>query len=100
MDAALPEAEIPVTNSPYSLVSPVTGFTAPLFQGRNVVGRCAAAVDVVSFINLDSPRSAISRMHAVLIIAPNNDAWVYDARSTNGTQIAVNSGLGVNKRVR
>jgi hypothetical protein len=95
MDAALPEAEIPVTNSPYSLVSPVTGFTAPLFQGRNVVGRCAAAVDVVSFINLDSPRSAISRMHAVLIIAPNNDAWVYDARSTNGTQIAVNSGLGV-----
>lgn len=79
----------------YVLLNGVTGVTIPLYEGRNVIGRSPSAVEDVYFINLESPRSAISRLHAVILIASNGDVWISDARSTNGTQIAVRAGPGI-----
>ncbi len=67
----------------------------PVAEGRNVIGRSAASCSEIGFINLDSPRSAISRLHAVIDIAPNHDAWISDCRSTNGTVVAQSSGVGL-----
>lgn len=79
----------------YALLNTVTGCVYHLFEGRNIIGRSPCAVDDAAFINLESPRSAISRMHAVIVVAPNGDIWVTDAKSTNGTCIALREGVGV-----
>lgn len=79
----------------YALLNAATSYPYPLFEGRNVVGRSPTAIDDVFFINLESPRSAISRMHAVVIVVPNGDVWIYDAKSTNGTHVSVREGLGI-----
>lgn len=80
---------------PYVLLNMVTGVTFPLFEGRNVIGRSPSPIHDVFFINLESPRSAISRVHAEIVVAPNGDVWVADAKSTNGTHIAVREGAGI-----
>ncbi|KPI88255.1 hypothetical protein ABL78_2679 [Leptomonas seymouri] len=67
----------------------------PLQIGKNVVGRSSVPVDGVSFINLESPLAAISRMQAFLDVAPNGDAWVSDCNSTNGTFISIRPGAGI-----
>jgi hypothetical protein len=80
---------------PYVLLNMVTGVTFPLFEGRNLIGRSLSPIHDVFFVNLESPRSAISRIHAEIIVAPNGDVWVSDANSTNGTHIAVRGGPGI-----
>ena len=80
--------------TPYALANPTTGIVLPVAEGRNVIGRSAVPCSDVGFINLDSPRSAISRLHAVIDVAPNHDAWISDCRSTNGTVLAIRGGTG------
>ena len=67
----------------------------PLQIGKNVVGRSSVPVDGVSFINLESPLAAISRMQAFLDVAVNGDAWISDCNSTNGTFLSVRPGPGI-----
>ncbi|KPA82560.1 hypothetical protein ABB37_03595 [Leptomonas pyrrhocoris] len=67
----------------------------PLQIGKNVVGRSNVPVEGVSFINLESPLAAISRMQAFVDVAANGDAWVSDCNSTNGTFLSVRPGPGV-----
>lgn len=66
-----------------------------LLAGKNVVGRSAVPVEGVSFISVESPRAAVSRLQAIIEIAPNGDAWISDCNSTNGTFLAVNEGVGI-----
>ncbi|CCW59883.1 unnamed protein product [Phytomonas sp. EM1] len=63
--------------------------------GKNVIGRSSAPVEGVSFISIDSHRSAISRMQAFIEIAPNGEAWICDCNSTNGTFLAIRGGMGI-----
>ncbi|CAJ1023079.1 FHA domain/BRCA1 C Terminus (BRCT) domain containing protein, putative [Leishmania lindenbergi] len=67
----------------------------PLQLGKNVVGRSSVPVEGVSFINLESPLAAISRMQAFLDIGANGDAWLSDCNSTNGTFLSVRPGPGI-----
>lgn len=80
---------------PYMLLNSETGATFALFEGRNLIGRSPSVVDDVFFINLESPRFAISRVHAEIVVAPNGDVWISDAASTNGTQMAVRDGCAI-----
>lgn len=66
-----------------------------LTLGSNVIGRGPASLDGVSFIGIESPRGAVSRVQATIEIAPNGDAWVSDCGSTNGTYISVRPGTGI-----
>ncbi|KAG5494156.1 hypothetical protein JKF63_01991 [Porcisia hertigi] len=76
----------------YALVA--QGRSYPLQTGKNVIGRSSVPVEGVSFINLESPLAAISRMQAILDVGPNGDAWVTDCNSTNGTFISIRPGPG------
>lgn len=67
----------------------------PLQTGKNVVGRSSVPVEGVSFINLESPLAAISRMQAFLDVAANGDAWISDCNSTNGTFLSIRPGPGI-----
>ncbi|KAK7197109.1 FHA domain/BRCA1 C Terminus (BRCT) domain/twin BRCT domain containing protein [Novymonas esmeraldas] len=69
--------------------------THPLQVGKNVVGRSSVPVEGVSFINLESPQAAISRMQAFLDIGANGDAWISDCNSTNGTLLSIRPGPGI-----
>lgn len=69
--------------------------TDPLHVGKNVVGRSTVDVEGVQFINIDSPRAAVSRMQAFIEVAPNGDAWITDCKSTNGTFLSVRDGEGI-----
>lgn len=66
-----------------------------LKPGKNVIGRSSVPVDGVSFVSIDSPLAAISRMQAFIDIAPNGDVWLSDCNSTNGTYLAVRDGDGL-----
>ncbi|EPY28496.1 hypothetical protein STCU_00529 [Strigomonas culicis] len=81
------------SDSVYCLVD--DDHTDPLHVGKNVVGRSAVDVEGVQFINIDSPRAAVSRMQAFIEVAPNGDAWITDCKSTNGTFLSVREGEGV-----
>ncbi|KAG5468475.1 hypothetical protein LSCM1_02455 [Leishmania martiniquensis] len=67
----------------------------PLQLGKNVVGRSSVPVEGVSFINLESPLAAVSRMQAFLDIGANGDAWISDCNSTNGTFLSIRPGPGI-----
>jgi hypothetical protein len=67
----------------------------PLQVGKNVVGRSSVPVEGVSFINLESPLAAISRMQAFVDVAANGDAWISDCNSTNGTFLSIRPGPGI-----
>jgi hypothetical protein len=63
-----------------------------LEPGKYVVGRSSVPLDDKWFINLESPRSAVSRAHATLILCRNGDAWLEDNCSTNGTFLVIRDG--------
>ncbi|ORC93834.1 uncharacterized protein TM35_000017110 [Trypanosoma theileri] len=78
------------------LVNLTCGKVEMLRVGNNIIGRSAIPVsDGVSFISLESPRAAVSRMQAVIEVAKNGDAWLRDCNSTNGTFAAVGGGIGI-----
>ncbi|KEG15458.1 hypothetical protein DQ04_00071260 [Trypanosoma grayi] len=80
----------------YALIDAVRGKTEPLRVGKNLIGRsCAHRVDGASFIGLESPNGAVSRLQAIVELAENGDAWISDCNSTNGTFVAVKEGLGI-----
>ena len=83
--------------SPYALVDPHTGTPYCLMYGTNNIGRGDTAVPPKdpSFINLYTPRAGVSREHATITIAPNDDAWLEDTGSTNGTMVAIREGEGI-----
>ncbi|KAH9577390.1 Forkhead-associated (FHA) domain [Trypanosoma melophagium] len=80
----------------YVLVNMNCGKIELLRVGSNIIGRSAIPItDGVSFISLESPRAAVSRMQAVIEVAKNGDAWLRDCNSTNGTFAAVGGGIGI-----
>ena len=66
-----------------------------LVEGKHVIGRSAVPLEDRWFVNLESPRSAVSRNHAAVVVCRNGDAWVEDNSSTNGTFLAIRDGDGV-----
>ncbi|KAG5491855.1 hypothetical protein JIQ42_01764 [Leishmania sp. Namibia] len=82
-----------MSTAAYALVAQEKQY--PLQVGKNVIGRSSVPVEGVSFINLESPLSAISRMQAFLDIGANGDAWISDCNSTNGTFLSIRPGPGI-----
>ncbi|CAD2214766.1 hypothetical protein AGDE_00637 [Angomonas deanei] len=64
-----------------------------LREGKNVIGRNSVPVEGVSFVNIDAV--SVSRIQACIDVASNQDAWLCDCKSTNGTTISVKSGEGI-----
>ncbi|GET92495.1 hypothetical protein, conserved [Leishmania tarentolae] len=83
----------PMSTTVYALVAKEQQY--PLQVGKNVVGRSSVPVEGVSFINLESPLAAISRMQAFVDIGTNGDAWISDCNSTNGTFLSIRPGPGI-----
>ncbi|TPP46698.1 FHA domain family protein [Leishmania donovani] len=92
---ALASSLIPpsMSTTAYALVANERQY--PLQVGKNVVGRSSVPVEGVSFINLESPLAAISRMQAFVDIGANGDAWISDCNSTNGTFLSIRPGPGI-----
>lgn len=63
--------------------------------GRNVIGRGSVTLEGVSFIEISSANSSVSRVQAHIEICPNGDAWICDCNSTNGTFLCIHEGPGV-----
>lgn len=63
----------------------IPGVEHRLVAGRNIVGRSAVPVPDRWFINIESPKAAVSRAHAMLLVTSTGDAWIEDNCSTNGT---------------
>ncbi|CBZ30539.1 conserved hypothetical protein [Leishmania mexicana MHOM/GT/2001/U1103] len=82
-----------MSTTAYALVAKEKQY--PLQVGKNVVGRSSVPVEGVSFINLESPLAAISRMQAFVDIGANGDAWISDCNSTNGTFLGIRPGPGI-----
>jgi hypothetical protein len=85
VDSPTTDAQSPVTQSRFSIQPGKT----------NWVGRSVVPVESSDFyfINLEPltarrTNPAVSRMHAQIDVAPNGDAWIQDANSTNGTFLA------------
>lgn len=77
-------------------MSPVnSAFRVQIEPGKYLIGRSAVALDDACFINLESPRSAVSRNHATIEFCRNGDAWLEDNASTNGTFLAIREGEGL-----
>lgn len=77
----------------YALVG--DGQTNYLLPGKNVIGRGTVELQGVSFVEISSPNSSVSRVQANIEICPNGDAWICDCNSTNGTFLSINDGPGV-----
>eukprot|EP00796_Vickermania_ingenoplastis_P004427 gene4427-3226_t len=77
---------------PWSINDTHTDYLLP---GKNVIGRGSVELEGVSFVEISSPNSSVSRVQANIEICPNGDAWICDCNSTNGTFISINDGPGV-----
>ena len=80
--------------------TPSVWFTHPITGVRQHVAISADTIigrreePETGVINLHSPRSAVSRNHALLRVAANGDAFIMDLGSTNGTVISFHPGPG------
>lgn len=73
----------------FALVNDQNQQVSLLSIGKNIIGRGNVELKGVSYVEISSPNSSVSRVQANIEICPNGDAWISDCNSTNGTFLAV-----------